>query len=96
MAKKTITTKRLHLYYTGSVQGIGFRYMAERIAGSLNLTGWARNLPDGRVEAVIEGREPDIEIFLTKINEIFKGYVRDIDTEWSEAAGEFANFDIRF
>ena len=96
MPKKTIVNKRLHLDYSGSVQGIGFRYTAERIADSLKLTGWVRNLPDGRVEILIEGTTPEIELFLQKINDIFKGYARDAETEWGEATGEFAGFDIRF
>ena len=87
---------RLHLYYSGSVQGIGFRYTAERIADSLKLTGWVKNLPDGRVEVMVEGNEPEIELFLQKINDIFKEYIRDIGTEWGEATGEFSGFDIRF
>ena len=96
MVKKNAANKSLHAYYTGSVQGIGFRYTAERIAGSLGLTGWAKNLPDGRVEVLCEGRQPDIEEFLRKIADIFKGYIRDVDVEWGDAAGEFDGFDIRF
>ena len=95
MAKKTIVNKRIHLYYSGSVQGIGFRYTAERIADSLKLTGWVRNLPDGRVEVMLEGSEPDIELFLQKISGIFKDYARDVETRWGEATGEFIGFDIR-
>ena len=96
MSKKTIVNKRLHTYYSGSVQGIGFRYTAERIANSLKLTGWVRNLSDGRVEVMIEGTNLEIELFLQKINDIFKGYTRDVDTGWGEATGEFSGFDIRF
>jgi len=69
--------------WSGSVQGIGFRYTAERIADSLKLTGWVRNLPDGRAEVIIEGSEPEIELFLQKINAIFKGYTWDVETQWS-------------
>ena len=96
MAKKILTNKRLHLYYSGSVQGIGFRYTAQRIAESLKLTGWVRNLSDGRVEVTVEGSEPEIESFLQKINDIFKGYAWNTETQWDEATGEFMGFDIRF
>ena len=96
MAKNTIADKRIHIYYTGSVQGIGFRYTAERVALSLGLTGWAKNLSDGRVEVLCEGKETDIEIFLRKIDDTFKGYVRNIDLERGKATGEFSAFDIRF
>jgi len=41
---------RKHIYFSGSVQGVGFRYRAYYIAQSLSLTGWVKNLWDGRVE----------------------------------------------
>ena len=96
MTKNTAVNKRIHILYHGSVQGVGFRYTAERLAASLGLAGWARNLPGGQVEVVCEGREQDIEPFLQKISEAFKGYIRDADVEWSDATGEFSGFDIRF
>ncbi|MFA6320867.1 MAG: acylphosphatase [Candidatus Omnitrophota bacterium] len=95
-SKKTSTLKRLHIFYSGSVQGIGFRYTAERLAVSLNLSGWVKNLPDGRVEVICEGKESDIGAFLAKIDDVFKGYVRSADADWSEATGEFEQFDVRF
>ena len=95
MAKKVLSAKRIHVYYSGSVQGVGFRFTAERITDSLKLTGWASNLPDGRVEVLCEGAEADIEVFLQKIVGIFKIYIRDVDAQWSEATGEFDGFDIR-
>lgn len=95
-SKKTIANKRLHIYYSGSVQGIGFRYTAERIANSSKLTGWVKNLSDGQVEVMIEGAQPEIELFLQKISETFKGYIRNADLRWGEATGEFSGFEIRF
>lgn len=88
--------KRLHAYYSGSVQGVGFRFTAERTAYSLDLTGWARNLADGRVEVVCEGKEPALKDFLLKIEDVFRDYIRDCDVEWASATGEFSGFDIRF
>lgn len=82
--------------YHGSVQGVGFRYTAERLAASLGLSGWTKNLPGGQVEVICEGREQDIGTFLQKISESFKGYIRDTGVEWSDATGEFDGFDIRF
>lgn len=49
---------RKHIYFSGRVQGVGFRYQAAYYARSLGLTGWVRNLSDGRVEMEIQGREP--------------------------------------
>jgi acylphosphatase len=88
--------KRLHAYYSGSVQGIGFRYTAERTASSLNLTGWVKNLRDGRVEVVCEGKESALKEFSQKIENIFNGYIRAKDIEWGNATGKFDYFDIRF
>ena len=88
--------KRLHLYYSGSVQGIGFRYTAERLANSMNLKGWAKNTSDGRVEIVCDGKESDIDMFLEKINSIFKDYISDIDMEPDLSREKFYGFDIRF
>ena len=87
--------KRIHAYYSGSVQGIGFRFTAERIATSLNLTGWVKNLRDGRVEVVCEGQEVTLQDFLRQINSTFNNSINDADIKWSEATGKFDNFDIR-
>jgi len=88
--------KRMHVLYSGSVHGVGFRYTAERIAESLGLTGWVKNLRDGRVEIVCEGKEPALKEFLQKIEGIFKDYIRNSDIEWNDATKEFEIFDIRF
>ena len=88
--------KRFHIYYSGSVQGVGFRFTAQRLASSLGLTGWAKNLPDGRVEVLCEGREPALKEFLKKTSGIFKQYIDNSDIEWSASTGEFEDFDIRF
>ena len=95
-SKKNSTAKRLHIFYSGSVQGVGFRYTAERLAASLGLTGWVKNLPDGRVEIVCEGSELDVEAFMVKISDVFKIYIRSIDVDRSEATGEFETFEVIF
>ncbi len=88
--------KRLHVIYSGDVQGVGFRFTAERSAISLGLTGWVKNLSDGRVEVVCEANTPELNEFLDKIDKVFKEYINSRDIEWEEASGEFAGFDIRF
>ena len=88
--------KRFHAYYSGSVHGVGFRFTAQRSASNLGLTGWVRNLGDGRVEVLCEGKEPELKEFSKKINYVFKEYIRDSDIEWGKATGEFGDFDIRF
>ena len=88
--------KRLHLYYSGSVHGVGFRYTAERIALSLNITGWVKNLEDGRVEVVCEGEAAAMNKFLDKIKDIFGAYIKDAGIEPEQATREFEGFDIKF
>ncbi len=88
--------KRLHAYCSGSVQGVGFRFAAERAASSLSLTGWVRNLRDGRVEIMCEGSDKALKDFLQRIKDVFKDYISDCEVEWTDATGEFEDFDIRF
>ncbi len=57
--------KRRHVYITGRVQGVFFRAETERTAKSLNLTGWVRNMEDGRVEALFEGEESAVDQMIT-------------------------------
>ena len=86
--------KRAHIYYQGMVQGVGFRFTAERAAISLRLNGWIKNLDDGGVEVVCEGGEQGIKLFIEKMASIFN--MSKYDIEWSGATGEFEGFDIRF
>lgn len=55
---------RRHIYFSGMVQGVGFRYRSTYLAQSRNLTGWVKNLWDDRVEMEVQGEESDIERFL--------------------------------
>jgi len=83
------------VYYTGHVQGVGFRYTARSIAENYAITGYVRNLPDGRVELVAEGERPQIESFLAEVRDYFIGRIRDEKRDTQPATGEFTNFDIR-
>ncbi len=88
--------KRIHVYYSGIVQGVGFRFTAERIAQQARLCGYVRNLDDGRVEVVCEGSEASLGDFLSRVQQIFDGQIRDTNVERQNATGEFNGFDIRF
>jgi acylphosphatase len=70
-----------HILFSGQVQGVGFRYTANRIAGRYNLTGFVRNLPDGDVEMLAQGPEPDIDNCIADIQDYFKGYLQDTKME---------------
>lgn len=88
---------RLHVVVSGRVQGVAFRYFAEKRAASLGLGGWVRNLFDGRVEVLAEGERPALESFLAELR---KGprlaLVEDVEVRWEEATGEFVGFSVRF
>ncbi|HPM42607.1 MAG TPA: acylphosphatase [Candidatus Omnitrophota bacterium] len=90
------SVKRAHIYYSGSVQGVGFRFSAERFALSFGISGWAKNLADGRVEVLCEGQDEEIDRFLQEINRVFKEHIEDTEIEWDEPTGEFDTFEIRF
>lgn len=88
--------KQIHAYYSGRVQGVGFRFTAEDIARDLEVCGWVKNLSDGRVEVVAEAGEDVLMEFLDRINQYFANYIRDTQISWQEASGEFKEFGIRF
>jgi len=88
--------KQVHLYFKGTVQGVGFRFTVEDIANSLAVTGWAKNLRDRRVEVVAEGEEEALLEFLERINQHFSRYIKDTEINWQPASGEFKDFQIKY
>ena len=88
--------EQVHVFYSGRVQGVGFRFTSESIASELGIKGWVKNLPDGRVEIIAEAEKSALESFLSKINEAFSGYIRGEDTTWQEALGKFNDFRVKF
>ena len=86
---------RMRIYYSGHVQGVGFRYSVKSVAAGFELTGTVRNLPDGRVELVAEGPREELEAFQMAIPEAgLEHFIRNEDVNWSEATGEFRGFEI--
>jgi acylphosphatase len=63
--KKQPQAIRIHLYISGTVQGVGYRFSTASMAKKLGLCGWVRNLPDGRVEAAFEGGKKAVEKMLS-------------------------------
>jgi acylphosphatase len=86
---------RAHLWLSGRVQGVGFRVYARREAAALGLTGFVRNLPDRRVEIVVEGPGGGVEAFIRAMRVGPEGaMVRGVALAWEAPAGE-AEFVIR-
>jgi acylphosphatase len=68
----------------GIVQGVGFRYFTYREAQAFAITGYVRNLPDGRVEVYSEGPKPDLERFIEILRQgPHFGQVEHLDVQWS-------------
>jgi acylphosphatase len=89
--------KRYHLYVSGIVQGVGFRWYAQKIGRRIGVYGWVKNLPDGRVEIVVEGEDEKVERFIKELKEGYLGEnIRDIEKIEEEYKGEFKGFEIRF
>ena len=87
----------MQVYFSGTVQGVGFRFTAERLARRFPVTGYVRNLEDGRVEVTAEGEEASLVEFLTAIRESgMKDYIRDVEAHWSVSQGCFRGFSIHY
>lgn len=66
------------IFYTGRVQGVGFRFSVKQLAKGFEVTGWVRNLPDGRVELQAMGEEEEIEEFIQEIKDShLGGFIRE-------------------
>ena len=88
---------RAHVYISGRVQGVFFRYETKKEAKKRNVKGWVRNLPDGRVEAVFEGEKEDVERLIEFCH---RGpplaRVEKVEVFWEEYKGEFEDFKLTF
>lgn len=88
--------KQIHVYYSGTVQGVGFRFTACGFAIDLGIYGGVKNLADGRVQVVAEAEEDTLKEFLERLKQYFSHYIKSVDISWQEATGEFRDFQIRF
>ena len=83
------------VFYSGSVQGVGFRYTVMTVATGFEAAGTVAILPDGRVELVAEGLRDELEAFRRGIQQSGLGhFIRDEEVIWGEARNEFRGFEI--
>ncbi|MEM7313724.1 MAG: acylphosphatase [Planctomycetota bacterium] len=87
--------ERREVFYSGRVQGVGFRYQTTQVASRFDVVGFVRNLPDGRVHLVAEGQKSELDGFLTAMNEALAAYIRHHSVEDHPAKHEFQSFEIR-
>jgi acylphosphatase len=87
----------LELIISGAVQGVGFRFFAQRAAQRYSLTGYVMNLQDGRVKVSAEGTQEALSLL---VEELKKGtslsWIEEVQVNWAEYRGRFRDFSIRF
>ncbi len=85
----------MQIFYSGCVQGVGFRYTAKTVATGFDVTGVVRNLPDGHVELIAEGAHEELEAFRGAIRGAgLAGFIRDESVSWGDAQNEYHGFEI--
>jgi acylphosphatase len=85
----------MQILYSGSVQGVGFRYSVKSVANGFEVTGTVRNLADGRVELLAEGVKDELEAFRQSIRDSgLEHFIRNEDVNWNEAKNDFRGFEI--
>ena len=85
-----------HIIFSGSVQGVGFRFTAHRMAGRHQLTGYVRNLPDGTVEMLAQGPAEDIDDCIRDIQNCLTSHVREVKTVEVPPNPTYKDFKITF
>jgi len=86
---------RAHILVSGRVQGVFFRDHTRRWAVSLGLSGWVKNLPDGRVEVLGEGEKESLEALVAKLNQgPPSASVENVTVTWEDFRGEFCDFRV--
>jgi len=96
-AREAKEKARAHIFVFGRVQGVLFRENTKKKAEKLGISGWVKNLRDGRVEAVFEGNKPNVE---EMVNWARRGpiwaKVDDFSVVWEDCRDEFKDFEIRY
>jgi acylphosphatase len=87
--------QRIHVFYSGTVQGVGFRYTVKHLVHGFDVVGSVRNLPDGRVELLAEGEPSELDAFRQAIRDSEVGrFIRQEESRLEPASGGFRGFDI--
>ncbi|MFH1767646.1 MAG: acylphosphatase [Candidatus Omnitrophota bacterium] len=88
--------EQAHVYFTGRVQGVGFRFTARFLAQRYAIKGWVRNLPDGRVELLAQSQTKKVIQFLDNLRGDFKGYITNEETQWRKADNDLDEFRVQY
>lgn len=84
----------LAAFFSGHVQGVGFRYSTSQVAKGYEVTGFVRNLMDGRVELEVEGAEGECRAFLRAVEEELDAYIRKVELSVGRRGASFKGFRI--
>lgn len=83
------------VFFTGHVQGVGFRYQVMQVAKGFEVTGFVENLPDGRVWLEAEGSADEVRDFLAAVQERMEGFIRKTEHSVVSRVPQFTGFSIR-
>lgn len=84
-----------HIFISGRVQGVGFRHFTRKNAEALGVKGWVKNLSDGRVEAIFQGSEEQIQKLIQRCKKgPVASYVQDIEMEKDSGDEDFEDFTV--
>ena len=84
------------ILFKGRVQGVGFRFTAFNIANRYRLTGQVKNIPDGSVEMIAQGKADDIEYCIDEIKKTYPARIHDFEIENVTPDPDFTEFKITF
>jgi acylphosphatase len=88
--------ERRDVYYSGRVQGVGFRYTVRWAASRFAVTGYVKNLSDGRVQLAVEGRPDEVQRLIDQVDAEMGRYVAEKREQVGPASGGFQGFEIRY
>jgi acylphosphatase len=91
MAKESRT-----IFFSGNVQGVGFRWTARRVSSSYKVYGYVKNLSDGRVELFCEGEKEELNNFLNKLRSEMRYNIKNEQISKGAATGRYSSFSIAF
>jgi len=83
------------IFFTGRVQGVGFRFSTLQVAKEFEVAGFVSNLADGRVRLEVEGKSEEVDAFVAAVETRMHGYIRATERIPGKRAAQFAGFTIR-
>ena len=83
------------VFFSGRVQGVGFRFATLQVAKEFDVAGFVSNLPDGRVRVEVEGTIETVDAFIATLESRMHGYIRSMERTANQRAPQFVGFTIR-